>query len=153
MTDSLLPHYLQGDITQEIVVEDLGDTDEHGEIDALSFEHLVYVAAVAVDGLCKPHHRAALRLQLRTYHPAYMYLLRVCGHKKNRELNCLCGGSAKPKLQQESPRFLVSVSPFFCSLLKFADFHTQRKAKTLYNKYVTKSILSYSLLRFLLFIH
>lgn len=53
-------------------------------------------------------------------------------YKKIVNFNCLCGGSAKPKLQQESPRLLASVSPFFCSLMKFADFHTQRKAKTLY---------------------
>jgi hypothetical protein len=32
----------------------------------------MYVAAVAVNGICKPHHRAALCLQLRTYHPTNM---------------------------------------------------------------------------------
>ena len=72
MIYSLLFQYLQGDITQEIVVEDLGDTDEHGQVDALTFEHLMYVAAVAVNGICKPHHRAALCLQLSTYHPTNM---------------------------------------------------------------------------------
>ena len=77
---------------------------------------------------------------------------------KNRELNCLCGGSAKPKLQQESSRLLASILTFFCSLLKFADFHTQRKAKTLYfnmlrqrMRYIVETTHALSVLNFILF--
>ena len=71
------------------MAEELGDAHEHVGVDAGTFEHLINVAALAVDGTREPGHRAALRLQLRLYHPAYVY----GGHidvfpseQKNREL-------------------------------------------------------------------
>ena len=74
------------------MVEKFGDADEHIEVDAVAFEHLVDVAAFAVDGTGEPGHRASLRLQFRLYHLSYVYVAhdryRSLLGTKNREL-CL----------------------------------------------------------------
>ena len=69
-------------IAEEVVVQQFGDAHQHGEVDALPFEHLVNNTVVAVDGFREPPHRAPLRPQLSTYHPANMYFLLIYGHKK-----------------------------------------------------------------------
>jgi len=55
-------------------MEKFGDADEHVEVDAGAFEHLIDVAALAMDGTGEPCHRAALRPQLRLNHLAYVYV-------------------------------------------------------------------------------
>ena len=88
-------------IPQEVVVQQFGDANQHGEVDALPLEHLVDNAVVAMDGFRKPPHRATLRLQLRAYHPTDVYVFYVvCRHKKNRELHFIGNrGSRLPYLQ------------------------------------------------------
>ena len=55
-------------------MEQLGNVHQQGEVDALAFQHLVGVGAVAVDGLGKPGHGASLLLQFTTNHITYMNL-------------------------------------------------------------------------------
>lgn len=69
-------------------MEKFRDADKHVEVNAGAFEHLVYVAALAMDGAGEPGHRAALRPQFRLYHPAYVYVTHIDvplpnGHKKS----------------------------------------------------------------------
>ena len=88
-------------IVEEIVIQQFGDANQHGEVDAFPLEHLVNNTVVAVDGLREPPHRATLRLQLRAYHLTDMYVFYVvCRHKKNRELHFIGNrGSRLPYLQ------------------------------------------------------
>ena len=72
---SLSYRYRFRNIPQEVVVQQFGDANQHGEVDALPLEHLVDNAIVAMDGFRKPPHRATLRLQLRAYHLTDMNFL------------------------------------------------------------------------------
>ena len=45
-------------IVEEIVIQQFGDANQHGEVDAFPLEHLVNNTVVAVDGLREPPHRA-----------------------------------------------------------------------------------------------
>ena len=66
-----------GAVLEEIVLEEPGDADEHVEVDAGAFEHLVDVAALTVNSAGEPGYRAALCFQLRLYHSAYVYVAHI----------------------------------------------------------------------------
>ncbi len=56
--------------------------NEHGDVDALSLKHLVYVTVIPMDGIREPHYRAALSFQFGLYHFAYMYAVSIFDHKR-----------------------------------------------------------------------
>ena len=63
-----------GAIAEKVVVKQLADLVEQGQVDAVAFQHLVDIRAVAVDGVGKPGHGAPLGLQFPADHLPYVYL-------------------------------------------------------------------------------
>lgn len=59
------------------MVEKFGDADEHLQINTGAFEHLIDIAALAVDGIGEPSHSTTLRLQFRLNHPAYVNVAHI----------------------------------------------------------------------------
>ncbi len=59
------------------MVEEFGDADEHLQVNTGAFEHLIDIAALAVDGIGEPSHSAPLRPQFRLNHPAYVNVAHI----------------------------------------------------------------------------